>query len=299
MQGHRNGRYSALIQQVAARQGGYITVPQLYDIGVSRDAIKHLVRRGYLIRVFHGVYAVGHVPTASLARAHAPLLAIGDRSALAAWSAVNAYTNAARWVEPFTLITPRNARPCGIRVLHSTRLRRGDIRTRHGLRVVSPALALLQIAPDLSSRRLIRLIDEFRIDHGLTHEDLLDVRRRFSRHAAPLRACLGDLQPEPTRSSWEQEWPGFAERHDLPSYEMNVHVLTVRVDVLFPGRLIVMLDGWHVHGSRHAFEHDREEVAEIMAVTGLPVLRITHRQFHRQPTRWADRMHTVLARTGK
>jgi hypothetical protein len=295
MQFIQNGRYSARIASIAARQGGHITRGQLRDLGLSEDAIKHLLSRGYLVRVLRGVYAVGHIPTASLARAHAPLLAVGDRSALAGWSATNALQHAARWVEPFTVITPLQARPRGVNVLRSQKLLQSDIRLRHGLRTVSPALALLHVAPDLSSKRLIRLIDDFRINSDLTHAELERTTERFPRHAGALRAVLRELQPEPTRSTWEQEWPPYAASYDLPPYEMNVHVLTYRVDILFRG-LVVMLDGWQVHGSRHAFEHDREEMAEIMTATGLPVLRITHRQFHQHPRRQADRMKTILAR---
>jgi hypothetical protein len=295
MQPTQSGRYSAQIAALAVRQGGHITRSQLRDLGLSDDAIKHLVARRHLIRVFWGVYAVGHIPTASVARAHAPLLAVGERSALAGWSAANAYQHAARWVEPFTVITPLRAAPRGVRTLHSNQLRTSDVRHIHGLRTVSPALAVLHVAPDLSQRRLIRLIDDFRINQRLTHEELARAARRFPWHAAALRAALHQLQPEPTRSIWEQDWPAYADFYDLPAYEMNVHVLTYRVDILFDG-LIVMLDGWHVHGSRHAFEHDREEMAEIMAATGLPVLRITHRQFHSQPERQADRIKKILAR---
>jgi hypothetical protein len=292
--------YRRQIASIAEAQGGHITRQQLHALGLTRHAIENLIEIGFLRRVFWGVYAVGHVPTASLARAHAPLLAVGDRSALAGWSATNLLQGAVRWVEPFTVITPLQANPRGIRVLHTSQLRQRDIRTIHGLRTVSPVLAVLHVAPDLGPKRLIRLIDDFRVDRRftaeVTPEELARVAERFPRQAAPLRRALAELQDEPTRSTWEQEWPPYAEFYDLPPYEMNVPVLTHRVDVLFDG-LIVMLDGWHLHGTRHAFEHDREEMAEIMASTGLPVLRITHRQFHRHPKVQADRITTILARS--
>jgi hypothetical protein len=295
-----NGSYETQTESIAAlaaAQGGYATRAQLHSLGLSDQAIKRRIARGHLLRVFHGVYAVGHIPTASLARAHAPLLAVGERSALAGWSAANTYQRAMRWVEPFTVITPLQSRPAGINVVRSTQLIQSDIRTVHGLRTVSPALAVLQVAPTLTPKRLTRLIDDFRINHQLAHAELEQAAARFPRHAGPLNRVIADLEPEPTRSTWEQDWPSYAELFDLPPYEMNVHVLTHRVDVLFAGRLIVMLDGWHVHGSRHAFEHDREEMADIMAATGLPVLRITHRQFHSHPKRQAERIHAILARS--
>jgi hypothetical protein len=295
-----NGRYSAQtasIVAVAEAHGGFITRQQLHALGLSDDAIKHRIARGHLRRHLRGVYAVGHVPTSSLARAHAPLLAVGDGSALAGWSAVNNYRSAARWVEPFTVITPLQADPAGVRTLHTRQLRPPDIRPIHGLRTVTPALASLHVAADLSTHMLTRVIDDFRINDDLTTDDLELAACRFPRHSgcAPLRTALEDLQDEPTRSDWEQEWPPYAAFYKLAPYEMNAYVLQYRVDVLMDG-LIIELDGWKTHGSRHAFEHDREEVAEIMAVTGIPVLRITHQQFHRAPAKQAERIRAITAR---
>ncbi|MBO0769763.1 MAG: type IV toxin-antitoxin system AbiEi family antitoxin domain-containing protein, partial [Solirubrobacterales bacterium] len=65
----------------------FITRAQLHALGFSDHAIAHRVRRGSLIRVYRGVYAIGHLPTQPLDRAHAALLAVGERSALSHASA--------------------------------------------------------------------------------------------------------------------------------------------------------------------------------------------------------------------
>ncbi len=136
------------------------------------------------------------------------------------------------------------------------------------------------------------------IIHG--EPQLKDILRRFPRRrgARALHEAIGALEVEPTRSAWEQEWRAFAQRFNLPPYEMNVIVEGHRVDVLFPGRLIVEQDGWGSHGSYRAFVADREQDAEILARTGLPTIRITYSQFKREAARCAERILGALNRGG-
>jgi hypothetical protein len=141
---------------------------QLLAIGFTSDAIAHALRSGRLIRVHQGVYAVGAVPPAPADRAFGALLAVGDRSALAGDSAASAYRIRHGWRWPFTVITSRNCRIPDVNVLRSKRLTLADIRTVEGLRVVSPALTVLQIAADTPRPQLVRAIDDLRLAHGLT-----------------------------------------------------------------------------------------------------------------------------------
>jgi very-short-patch-repair endonuclease len=65
--------------------------------------------------------------------------------------------------------------------------------------------------------------------------------------------------------------------------------------VLFtPDKLIVELDGWGTHGTRFAYEEDREGDAGILAATGVPTMRITHAAFHGRPAEQARRIGAIL-----
>jgi hypothetical protein len=312
----RNPRYiagnpptSALLA-LAESQGGHVNRPQLLALGYSARQIEYLVRRGFLLRVYSNVYAVGRHSTNPLDRAHAALLVIPERSALAGWSAGSLWGARREWQYPLEIITPLNRRPSGLIVHRSTALLRRDITVQHGLTTISPALTILHIAPTRTRKQLERAIDELRLAGYLKMKmsELHDVLARFPRHpgAAPLRQALRIAHKQPTRSTWEQDWRPFAATYDLPAHVMNVvlgeHLKRpdlphCRPDVLFlPARLIVELDGWGTHDTPWAFEEDRERDFEVFAELDIPTIRITKRHLQANPERQAQRILKILER---
>jgi very-short-patch-repair endonuclease len=292
--------FDRAISAIAARpcQGGHITLRQLTELGVSRNGLRHRVARGLLIAVFQGVYAVGHLPTNPIDRAKGALLAAGPRSAISHGSAGTIWGVYDYWSNPLELIVVGNRHPRGLIIHRSTKLVLSDIQDYHGVRVVSPALAVMQLAPRMTEKRLKWVIDSLRLQHRLSLDGLHALIRRQPRHpGAPyLRAALELVQHEPARSPWEIEWPPFAQKYELPQYATNTHVCGHRTDVYFePEGVIVELDGWETHQTRKAFEDDREIPAEILAKTGIVTVRITRRQFRRRPAEQAERLHTILA----
>ena len=66
------------------------------------------------------------------------------------------------------------------------------------------------------------------------------------------------------------------------------------MDALFPAeRLIVELDGYDFHGSRDAFESDRDRDATTLA-GGFQTVRITWERLQQHPDKEAARMHAIL-----
>jgi hypothetical protein len=290
------------ISALARRQGWHITTAQLLALGLSRQAISHRVSRGLLIAVFRAVYAVGHIPTNPLDQAKGAILAVHPRAALAGRSAATLHGVYRRWTTPLELTSPVDHRPSGVIVHHRPTLRPTDIVAVDGVRVTSRALTILDIAPRFDTPGLTWAIDRLRLDRRqvpLRIPQLEALVTRLPRHpgARHVRAALALAQPEPARSRWEIDWPPFAAERDLPPYLTNVPVCGHRVDVLIvPDLLIVQMDGWETHAPRHAFEHDRELDARILAELGIPTVRVTYRRFHADPAGEAARLHRIIAR---
>lgn len=290
---------NARIRRLAQRQGGHVTRTQLLALGLGRRAIQTRVKAGSLVPSHRGVYAVGHLPSNPLDRARGALLAAGPRSALGGKSAAAFWRLYTRWTLPIEISSPSKHRiPTLIARRCSTLLQR-DIRTIDGIRVTSPARTLLDIAPRTYTKTLHRFHNELRMRKLVDNEQLIDVATRNPRHpgAKLLLELAGASAGEPKRSSFEVDWVPFAAKHKLPAYEMNIHVAGERIDVLFtPDRLIVELDGWGTHGSKQAFENDRDQDSEILAATGIPTMRITYDGLHKRPRVQVSRINAILAR---
>jgi very-short-patch-repair endonuclease len=275
----------------------------LLGLGIGKRGIETRMAIGWLIRIHNGVYAVGHGPTGPLDRARGALLAAGERSALRGRSAAAYWGLYERWVYPLQLISPLQRRIPGLDLRRSAKLIARDIRRRDGIRVTSPARTMLDIAPYVYERTLHRFHNELRMRQLITNELLIDVARRNRRHPGARRllmlagASSGNAKRSQLEIDWQLEWARFARRHPLPPHEVNVHVAGHRVDVLFvPDRLILELDGWATHGTPHAFEDDRSQDAEILALTGIPTLRITRTALRRGAAAQCERILAILQR---
>jgi hypothetical protein len=286
-----------LIALRAAAQGGHIHYVQLEALGLSRAAIRHRIERGLLLPVHRNVYAVGHLPTHPHDRAKGAILAVGPDAALAGRSAAALYGTYRTWTTPLELTSRRDHRIAGLIVRHRPTLLATDIVARHGVRVITPELMVLDIARHQAVRELIRAIDDLRLERRLRVPRLEALLDRYPRHpgARRLSEVLGRLQVEPTRSDWEIDWPPFATERHLPGYRTNSIVCGHRVDVEFPGLLIVEMDGWETHQTRWAFEKDRDQDAHILDLTGIPTVRLTKRRFDAAPAAEAARLHRILA----
>jgi len=287
------------IGEVVRWQGGHITTKQLHGLGLSRSAIEKRTACGALIRVHHGVYAVGHLPTTPIDKAHGALLAAGARSALAAHTALALWRAERTWPEPFELISPCDIRIKGLDVRESKTLLKRDIRTVQGLKLTSPARTALDLAARLTTDELTKVVNDLRVINKLKVHQLRDVRDRNPYHpgAAKLNRLIGDSQRQPTRSELENAFRRLIKRHELPTPLINTHVGGEEVDAYFPDhQLIVELDGGAAHADdwRPAFESDRARVVKVMASTGIPTIRFTWNQITRLQNQTAANLRAIL-----
>ncbi|MGO9754068.1 MAG: type IV toxin-antitoxin system AbiEi family antitoxin domain-containing protein [Solirubrobacteraceae bacterium] len=285
------------IAALAKRQGGHVTRAQLLALGLGAEAIRHRSTTGRLIRVYNGVYAVGRLSTTRRDQAAGALLACGPHAVLSHRSATALWTITKQWPLPLELtLTRGNSRPTGLRVHRSTNLDRAQITHNHGLRVTTPARTVLDIAPRTTQRRLMRMINDLRLGRLLTIDELNALIARHPRHtgAALIKSLISD-DLGVTRSDFEDDFPSFVERYNLPRPILNTSIGGHEVDVYFPvERLIVELDGYDVHKVPRQFEANRARDAEILAAFDIPTVRLTYKRFHDLPDTVAANLHKIL-----
>ena len=267
------------VHSFARRQGGHVTRDQLLEVGLDPRTVSRWVASGKLIRVYRGVYAVGHLQSNPFNAAHAALLAGGERSALAGECGLVLWSVWRRWPKQLEIVIAGDRRPSGLIVHHSSTLAQKDVKVVHGLRVTSPARTLLDTATRLKEWQLTRAINDLRLRDLLTIDQLADVIARNPTHPAVtlLGPHLEFAQPEPTRSVLEDRFLPLLRGHGLPTPQINVHIAGYRVDSYFPDhRLIVELDGWKTHRTMERFLEDRRQDLAILIATGIPTVRLPY-----------------------
>ena len=202
-----------------------------------------------------------------------------------------------RWREPFEVTVPRERRPKGVHVHRSRVLEWRDRTRQHGIPVTSPARTVLDCAPRADEARLTRLVNDALQSGHLARDALAELLIRCGHHRGAGRLQRFALEGgRPTRSEFEDAFNAFTKRFGLPDAELNVDVNGREVDAFFRAEgVIVELDGFEFHSSWTAFERDRRQDADALAV-GLVTVRVTwDRLIHRSADE-AQRLHAILRR---
>jgi very-short-patch-repair endonuclease len=155
---------------------------------------------------------------------------------------------------------------------HQSRLTHDEITTEQNIPCTTPARTLLDLAPLLPSHILGRMI-EAAPNRGAPLAELLE---RYGRRAGAgkLRAVLAKARPM-TRSDFEALVLERIDRAGLPKPQVNTVVEGCEVDMCWHDlRVIAELDTYVTHGSRLAFERDRERDRKL-AIAGWTVIRLT------------------------
>jgi very-short-patch-repair endonuclease len=286
------------IAELAKRQGGHITRAELLAIGLAQHEIAYRIEVGRLIRVYHGVYAVGRLPTTVHDQAAGALLACGPSAVLSHSSAAALWGITATWRTPFEItITGGDRRPKALRVHRVKSLPRADVTRRHGLAVTTAARSALDIAPADNGTRAVRVVNDLRHRRLLTLGQLAAVAQRHPRHPGVKHVAAMIAEDHGyTQSELEDRFPDFVKRHGFPQPRYNTMVAGYRVDVYFPvQRVIVELDGYEFHRTRESFESDRARDAKILAAAEIPTMRITGRRMRDDEQGAAAELQAVLA----
>jgi very-short-patch-repair endonuclease len=285
-------RIDRLIAGLAARQHGVVARRQLVELGLGRRAIGHRIDAGRLQPIHRGVYAVGHRPRTSEAAWLAAVLVadgavLSHRSAAALWGIRRNDRTAVEITVPVALRQrPRLE-------IHQARLQSDEITTHNGIPVTTPARTLLDLAA---------VVRPHHVERAATEAEIRRLGSPTSRKGtAALRTLLArrDVGRNVTRHQLELRFLAFLDEHRLPRPRINATVdvppKPQEVDCLWPGhRLIAELDGFATHGTRTAFEEDRERDRALL-VAGYRVTRITWRQLAEDERALAGALRSLLA----
>jgi very-short-patch-repair endonuclease len=281
-------------------QNGAISWDQLRQLGLTPGAIQARVARGTLIHIFYRAYTLADPALLPLAREAAALLSLGDavishRSAAAIWGIAEPGPGAI----DVTLVR-RQVRPRpGVRLHRVSRLDPRDIRTRHNLRLTSPARTLIDFATQASGEELDQAFGEARAKRLLSDAGLKAALDRAPKNHPGAAIIRRRLHHDPgstyTRSGAERLVRRLMETAELPQPLVNAKVNGFTVDFLWPdARLILEVDGHGTHGHRLAFERDRRR-DQIQAAAGYTVIRVTWRQLVNEPLAVLARIAQALA----
>ena len=204
-------------------------------------------------------------------------------------------------------------RPTGSRPRPRLRLHRGllpadEVEEVEGIPVTSVSRTLLDLAlmvvrrEGFTSEQLERALNEAEVRRLTSQVSIPELLRRYPgrQGAAALRALLDDEGRTDgiTREELERRFAALIDAHDLPRPRLNADLAAAgrffEVDCLWAAqRLIVELDGRAVHGTRRAFEGDRER-DRLLLGDGWRVMRITWRQLRDDGPAIADQLRAML-----
>jgi hypothetical protein len=286
----------ARVADRAARQHGRIRLDQLATCGLDRAAVARRVRKGQLHRVHTGVYAVGHAGETFQAQVMAAVLAGGVGAVASHWTSASLW-GYVRWDGRRIDVTVRDTggrSRSGIRFHRTRSLDPRDARRHQGIPVTTAARALLEIAPQLSDRRLKRAVRQAQAERLANVRQIADVLRRANGHPAIRRlAAVIATGPAPTYSGHEDVVLDLILAAGLEHPDVNER-LVVGATPYYPDmrwaapRLILEVDSaWH--DGPVAQEDDGARQADLEAA-GERVLRTTLEQAILHPRQLVRRL---------
>lgn len=260
------------------------------------------VRRGRLVKLHRGVYAVGHARLRREGHWLAAVLAVGPQGVLSHRDAagLHALRPANHSRIDVTTLSDRRAVP-GIRVHRTRSLDAPDITTVQCIPVTTVARTLVDLAGTVPPDHLAKAIKEadrqHRFDLTAVEAALQRTRGRRGPGHRALREAIEEhaaLGLDATRSSLEDAFLRLLRDAGLPKPATNADVEGLEVDAVWrKQRIAAELDGWASHHTRHAFQQDRERDATLTAA-GWRVVRFTHHDVIRRP----DHVLNTLRRLG-
>ena len=251
-----------------------MTTAQLHAAELENDDISYRVRIGRLHPRFHGVYSVGHRAITRDGWFLAATLAVGEDSGLGFYSAVQHLDLWGGQVGKVHLVVPRHLQHRDRIHIHSVQ-EAPRFREVRGVRVVEPALAVLQFAAVTKDVKEIRRVArEAQFRALASHEELLSACSHGARGARRLRLALRG-GPAPTANGGEDVALELIRSCGLDPL-VQVPLLGFVADFYLPEhRLVIEFDG-RVHDIPIVRADDEARQA-VLEAAGLRVIRLRWR----------------------
>jgi very-short-patch-repair endonuclease len=269
--------------ELAAAQYGVVALSQLTAVGIPAGTVRGWLAGRRLVRLYQGVFAVGHAVLRAEGHYLAGVFAGGEGAALSYRSAgalldIRAYSGS--YVD---VTTPARAGRCrrGLRIHRGDRLTSDEVMVHHAIPCTTIARTLLDLAVVLDQRGVEQAVERCEL------LEILDLRtmtillsRHFGRRGtARLRRALTDFDREVVRARTETEARFYhlcADRQlERPRVNRLIHCgsESFEVDFHWPEqRLIVEADSPY-HDTIAAAKRDAHRDAALRAC-GWEVIRV-------------------------
>jgi very-short-patch-repair endonuclease len=283
------------LEALARRQHGVVSRRQLRELGLSDTMVARWLDAGRLHRLHRQVFAVGHTALSIDGRLHAALLYAGPEAVLShttaawLWRLIDAEPKRVH----LTALGRRSSLP-GVRVHHSRQVAPFHCR---GFRVTSVARTLLDLAWVLPPRQIRRALAEAEFRKLLRPAEVLAETGSGRRGSRALKDALQTYLPQlaQTLSLLEQRFLELCQRFEFPIPEVNRRAGLMRVDAIWPDRLLaVEVDGGDAHTSWAQINRDRDREIALRA-RGYRIVRYGWMQVTQRPEEVADDLRRLLS----
>lgn len=289
------------LARLAEVQFGVVTSTQLAELGFSSSAISRMAASGRLIRLYRGVYAVGHNRLVARGRWLAAVLACGDQAALShrEGAALLDLRYCSRSRVDVTVPGRSRRGQRGIQLHSVGDLHPDEVTEIDGIRVTTIARALLDLCEVIPPDQVRRAFEKAERMGELDYRALNAVAERaHGRHALKVFLPLiaeDHATAARAKSDLEARFLDLIREHELPMPIVNGMVGGYEVDAHWPGTtLIVELDSWAFHRSKRSFHADRAKWLDLRS-QGFDVLTITDPMLRREPGRIGGAIRSAAA----
>lgn len=269
--------------ELAASQGGVISVDQAVQAGLARSTMRGIVARQGWRRLHRGVYLLPGAEYGFHQACQAALLAAGTNSVLCRRSVAHLFGLLPRppFVEVFLPLGERAPSLAPVRVCRTGTLRPADVAMVDTLRATTPTRTVIDLAAVLQPPELRAVLIDAQ-QKRLIHLGKVD--RRIEglgpvRGIGVVRRLVWEMHPERCDSVLEHRVRSLIREAQLPSpapqpLPVRAGNRTLRIDIAWPARQVGLeVDGLAYHSSHGDLDRDHRR-GNALVLAGWRILRV-------------------------